>query len=443
MLEWLNDLQWYWMLFLILGSMIGLMVLGMPVPFAFLLVCTVGGFVYYGVEYGIYQVILNMRESVMDLNFLPLPLFVLMGVVIFYSGIGSNMLDTMDKLIGRIPGRLGLIAVAGGTLFATLSGSSMASTALLGTMLVPEMERRGYKKCMSLGPILGSGGLAVMIPPSAIVIFVAAIGHVSVGGALIAIIMPGLLMALLYAAYIIGRSWLQPHIAPAYDVTLPPWRDRMISVAKYILPLGFILFAVLGVIFFGIATPTEAAATGALSTFILAAAYGRMNWTLVKKATWETLTITVMIFMIIVCAKTYSQILAFSGASEGLLMWTSGLPFPPVGIVGFIMVILILVGMVMSVPAMLMIATPLWMPVVAAMGYHPVWFLVLLVLNVEMAGTSPPYGLGLFVMKGVAPPDTKMTDCYWAAMPFLYCDAIVMVLLLFYPQIALWLPGLM
>lgn len=425
------------------GILLVLMTMGVPVAWSFLFVSIVGAIIWWGGEKGLDQLILSIKDSVCSFTFLPIPLFVLMGEIMFQSGIGFSMIDTLDKWMGRMPGRLGLLAVSAGTVFSVMSGNTMSSTALLGSTLTPDMESRGYKKPMSLGPILGSGGLAMMIPPSSLAVFVAAIGNASIAKTLIGIIIPGLLMAFLYAGYIIIRCWLQPSIAPSYDVTPTSLRDKLVSTVRYVLPLGFIIFAVLGVIFMGIATPTEAAATGALSCYILAVANGKLNWQVLKKSTASTLEITVMIFMIIVAAKAFAGLLTFSGATKGLVQVSLGLPLPPIVLIILIQIVLILVGMVMSVMAVLMVAIPMFMPVITAMGFDPVWFLVILLLNVEMATTSPPYGLSLFVMKNVAPIGTKMGDIYRAGLPFLGCDAIVMALLIAFPPVTLWLPSIM
>ena len=408
-----------------------------------MLINVVGVFVLWGGITGLHQLILSIFQSVTIFTLLPIPLFILMGEVMFHSGMGVNLLDALDKWMGRLPGRLGLLAVGGGTLFSTLTGASMGSVAMLGSTLVPEMEKRGYKKPMSLGPILGSGGLAIMIPPSSLAVLLGAIGEISVGRILIAIIIPGLLMAALYAIYIIGRCWLQPSIAPSYEVPPALLLEKVIASVRYVLPLGFVIFLVVGVIFLGIATPTEAAATGTLGTFILAAAFGRLNWEVVKKSIGGAFEITVMIFMIITGATAFSQILAYTGASEGLTEFTIGLPLAPILIIIAMQVVLLFMGMFMSVVGIMMITLPIFVSVVTALGFNPVWFAVIYLLNMEMATTSPPFGLSLFVMKGVAPADTTMGDIYRAALPFLYCDTIAMALIIAFPTIALWLPGLM
>ncbi len=419
------------------------MVSGLPVAFCFMLINIIGAFVLWGGEIGLEQLVLSLFRSVARFTLLPLPLFILMGEVMFHSGLAPNMLDTLDKWLGRLPGRLGLLAVGGGTVLSTLTGAAIASVAMLGSTLVPEMEKRGYKKPMSLGPILGSGGLATMIPPSNLAIILAAIGELSTGKILIAIIIPGLLMALLYAVYIIGRCYLQPSIAPAYEVTLPSLLERLMATVKYILPLGFIIFMVIGVIILGIATPTEAAATGAIGTIILTACYGRLNWEVIRKSFRGTMRITLMMFMVIAGAMAFSYILAFSGATAGLIELTIGLPLPPILIIVVMQIVILFMGMFLNVVSIMMITLPLFLPVVYALGFNEIWFAVIYLINIEMAGTTPPFGLSLFVMKGVAPPDTTMGDIYWAALPFLYCDAIAITLVMAFPLIALWLPNIM
>ncbi|MCK4721649.1 MAG: TRAP transporter large permease subunit, partial [Dehalococcoidia bacterium] len=401
-------MEWQIALLLFFGSLIFLLALGMPVAFSFLLVNIVFMFLFWGGQAGLEQLIESLFVSVASFTLLPIPLFIIMGEVMFRSGVAPRMMDALDKWLGRLPGRLGLLAVGGGTLFGTLSGASMASTAVLGSVLVPEMEKRGYKKPMSLGPILGSGGLAIMIPPSNLAVLLGAVGEISVGRILIAIIIPGLLMAILYATYIIMRCRLQPSIAPAYDIIPPSLSDKLVSTVRYVLPLGFIVFLVVGLIFLGVATPSEAAATGALGTFILAAFYRKLSWDVVKKSVSSTLQVTVMMFMIIAGATAFSHVVAYSGASHGLVQFAMALPLTPVLIIAAMLAVSLFLGMFINLLAIIMLTLPLFIPVVHALGFDPVWFAVIFLLTLEMGATSPPFGLSLFVMKGVAPPGTTM-----------------------------------
>lgn len=436
-------MEWWLVLLLIFGGFLLLMATGLPVAFCFMLVNLIAVSILWGGGGGLEQLILSIDKSVATFSLLALPMFVLMGEVMFQSEVAPFMIDALDKWLGRLPGRLSLLAVASGTVIATLTGVSMSSVAMLGSTLVPDMEKRGYKKSMSIGPIMGSGGLAIMIPPSSLAVFVGAIGQISIGRILIAIIIPGLLMAAIYAAYIIIRCWLQPSLAPTYAVTSPSLLQRLIPTVRYILPVALILFLVVGVILLGIATPTEAAATGALGTFLLAAAYRKLNWRVVKKALSGSIQITVMLLMIIAAATAFSQLLCFTGATTGLCELALGLPVAPILIIVATQVVVLILGMFMGASALIMITLPLFVPFVTTLGFDPVWFAVIFLLNLEIGTMSPPYGMNLFAMQGVAPPGTTMGDIYKAALPFVYCNLVAMALLITFPAIVLWLPGLM
>lgn len=432
-------MDWWLALLIIFGSLIILMVSGLPIAFCFLLVNMAGVFLLMNGGVGLYQLSRSILQSVTTFDLVPLPLFILMGEVMFQSGLATLIMETIDKWLGRLPGRLGLIAVASGTVLAFLTGSSMSATAILGSVLTPDMEKRGYKKSMSLGPIMASGGLAVMIPPSALAVLYGAVVQISVKGILLAIIMPGILMAVLYAAYIIIRCILQPSIAPTYKLPPTPLSSKLVATVRYILPLGLIVFLVIGVIILGIATPTEAAATGTLGTFILVAAYKRLSWEAVKKSFSSSLVISVMILMIITGATAYSQILAFSGATPGLVKFLLALHVHPMLTFIAMQAVVIFLGMFMTTGAIVMVLGPLYMPVVQGMGFDPIWFGVVFLICTEMGFTSPPYGANLFVMQGVAPPGTTLADCYRAALPFLGCTLLAAALVTAFPQIALWL----
>lgn len=419
------------------------MATGIPVAFAFMLINVIGVFLLWGGEAGFHQLALSIYASVSSFIWLPVPLFILMGELMFRSGIATNMIEAMEKWLGRLPGRLGVLTVVVGTIIGALTGSVSASTALLGEVLMPEMERRGYKKPMSLGPILGSAGLAPLIPPSIFAVVVAALIDVSVAKLLIGGIIPGLMSAFLYIGYIIGRCWLNPSLAPTYKIPPVTLSERLAETIKYVLPLGLVIFAVTGVILVGIATPSEAAATGVLSCIILALLYKRLSWEMLKKSLSSTLSITVMIFMIITASVTFSQVLAFSGASKGMTEFVMGLPLPPIFLIIVSQVLLLFLGTFMGSISMIMITIPIFIPVVQAIGFNPLLFGLLMVVNMVMAEKSPPFGMILFVLKGVSPPDTTMEDIFRASVPYLLLDGIVMAVMLASPSLVLWLPNLL
>lgn len=431
-------MDWWLILLIIFGSLIILMLSGMPVAFSFLLINLVGVVILWGGSKGLQQLILSMGGSVATFTLLPVALFILIGEVFFQSGMALRAIDVLDKWMGRMPGRLGLLAVAAGTLFGTLSGMSMASVAMLGSVLVPEMERQGYKKPMSLGPILGSGGLAIMIPPSSLAIILGTLGQFSVGKLLISISFPGLVMATFYSLYIIIRCKLQPHLAPTYEVTPTPLREKITLTVKHVLPLSLVIFLVTGVIFLGIATPSEAAATGAFGAIVLACLYRGLKWERLKEIIYNTIEIAVFILLIITGSTAFSQILAFSGAIGGLTKMVVSLSVPPILLLIAMQSVVLVLGCLMDQVAIMMITIPIFMPVVNILGFNPVWFGVMYLLNLEIATSSPPFGMSLFVMKGVAPYNTTMTDIYLAALPFICLDLLVMALMIIFPAIVIW-----
>lgn len=426
----------------IIGSLVILLLMGIPVAFGFLLVNFAGIFYLMGAV-GFEQLILSIFSSLTKFTLAPVPLFILMGTVIFHSGMALPILDAIDKWLGRVPGRLSIMAVASGAIFANLTGSTLANTALLGTLLVPQMKQRGYKNPMILGPILGTGGLAMIIPPSALAVILGSIAGISIGQLLIAGIIPGFLMASLYGVYIIGRCYLQPHLAPVYEMPPVSFSEKIKSFILYVLPLSSIIFMVLGTIFLGIATPTEAAALGALCAFVLAVLYRKLNIHVIEKSIMGCLEITVMAFMIIAGSIAFSQVLAFSGVSRNLIHFVTRLDMAPIMILIAMQLIILFLGTFMEQISIMMITLPIYMPIVNVLGFNPVWFGILMLLNLEIALTTPPFGMLLFVMKGVSSRDTAMVSIYSAAIPFILCDIIAMALIFAFPAIVTFLPDLM
>ena len=430
-------------LILIIGGLLILMATGMPVAFCFTLITLLGAIVLWGYEAGTTLFIHNVYNSVSKFFLLPISMFMLMGQIMFLTGMGIRMLDVMNKWMGKLPGRLALVSVAFSTLFATMSGSMMAAAALMGSLLIPEMEKRGYSKAMTIGPIMGAGGLAMIIPPSGLAILLAAVSGISIGKLLIAGLIPGLIMAFLYASYIFLRCWLQPSVAPPYNLEPTPLSEKLYDTLRYVVPLTLIIFLVLGLIFLGWSTPTEAAVLGALGSVFLAACYRKLSVKILYDSIMSTVKIAGSIYLILTGAITFSQILAFSGATRELASYVSGLDMPPIMIIIVMQLLLIVIGTFMDTGSMAMVTMPIFMPIITALGVDPVWFGLIILINMEMSAVTPPVGMMLFVMKGVSPPGTTMMDVYKAGLPFLACDLIAIVSVMIFPALALWLPGLM
>ena len=432
-------MEWWLSLSIILIGLFGLLIIRVPVAFCFLILNIIFAYVLWGGGSGVKQIVLSMYSSIGSFVLSPLITFVFMGEVLFHSGMAFKAVNTIDMLMGRLPGRLGLVSIASGTLFGALCGSSTASTAMLGTVLTPEMENRGYSKLLSIGTIMGSGGLAVIIPPSGPAVLLGALAEVSVGSILIAGILPGLFMALLFAIYVIGLSIIKPSMAPTYIPEKISIGDKLVATAKNLLPFSIIIFSVVGVIFLGIATPTESGALGATAAFLLAAIYRAANRDLLKKCALATVRTTVMIYFIIGGALAFSQIMAFTGSTQGMISFISGLNLPAYLIVGIMMFMVLFLGTFMDSVAIMMITLPIFMPIIKVMGFNEVQFCILLLISIETGFLTPPFGLNLFVMKGVATKGTTTIDIYKAVIPFLIINIIVIVILIFVPQITLTL----
>ena len=435
-------MEWWVPLLLLIGGAVFIMLLGLPVGISFLFTNLLGTLFFMGGFSGFKLLILNLEESLTSFGLLTVPMFILMGEVMFHSRMALRAIDALDYWIGKIPGRLGLLAVASGTIFAATSGSTLANTSMLGSLLIPEMERRGYKKAMTIGPIIGCGALAMLIPPSILAVILATLIEVSVGGMLIGGILPGLLLASLYAIYIVGRSWMQPEIAPPYDLPATPLAKKIKETVTYVLPLGFIIFLVVGIIFLGVATPSEAAAMGAVGSIILSSFYGEMNRQVLRKCLFGTIKLTTTMFIIIMASTMFSQILAFSGASSGLVQAVVDLKLSPLLVLISMQVSLLFLGCFMDNLSIAVIAVPIFMPVLKALGFDPLWVGVMTLINMDMGNLTPPFGLQLFVMKGMQ-PSTPMAEIIRSAFPFLLCEAVTLILVMIFPQIALYLPGLM
>jgi tripartite ATP-independent transporter DctM subunit len=435
-------MEWFEALGLLIGSILVLMAIGMPVALAFLAANIIGAWLFMGGARGVTLMLNNGFGSLTNFALVPIPLFLLMGEIFFHTGLGARMFNAIDKLLGRLSGRLSYVTVLGGTAFSTLSGSSMGSTALLGSLMVPEMTERGYKKKMSIGPILGTGGLAIIIPPSALAVLLATLARVDVGALLIAGIIPGLILAGFYIATIFIQTKLDPDAAPAYDIETFSLGHKLGLLFKDILPMLSVMVLIVFGMVGGLITPSEAAAFGALGVLLLAVVFRCLTWAAMKRSIIGALRVTLMAYLIVFGSATFSQLLAFSGASSGLVRWATSFDLAPIAMLMAMFAVLLLLGMFMEQISMMLLTVPIFFPLAVTLGFDPIWFALIILLALEISFTTPPFGLLLFVMKGVAPKDTTMREIYGAAFPYIGCSMLLVVLLIIFPQLALWLPSL-
>ncbi len=447
------ELPWWLTLIMFFSLLLALMATGMPVALAFALLNIIGLFMVKG-TLGLQLLPGSVYRSVATFNLLAIPMFFLLGEVLFQSRVIGLTIDVMDRWIGRVRARLLFISLGAGTALATLSGAGMADTALLGTTLHPEMEKRGYDRRLSLGTLMSSGLLAAIIPPSALAVLVGSLAEVSIARLLIAGFIPGLMMATVYGTYIWIRVRMNPTLAPPYVGESATWGARFSGLAL-LTPLGIIVLMVMGFIVLGVTTPSEAAATGAIGAFMVAALYrvlrSRLNATslagvrfdfpVVKDALYGTVYISGMIFLIITGAVALGQLLAFTGATTQFLDFIVSLGISAIVLVILVQLAVLALGFFLDQLSIMLVAIPVLVPILEPLGIDPVWFWVLFLMNISVGAITPPFGMMLFALKGVV-PQASMADLYRASIPFVLLDIIAVGLVIAFPQIATWLPDL-
>ena len=413
------------------------MAMGVPVAFAFLAANLLGAWILVGDWFGPLQVVDNSTSLITSFTLVAVPMFVFMGALLFHSGLALRVFDALETLFGRLPARLSYITVAGGSTFSTLTGSTMANTAMLGSLMIPEMTRRGYAPHMSIGPIIGTGGLAMLIPPSSLGVLLGSLAGLNIGALLIAGILPGLVLAVGYSLVIYLQARLNPASAPSYGVQRVPVKRRVQLVVFNIMPLGLVVFCVVGFIVLGWATPSEAAAFGALSVAALAAFSRRLTVRALRAALASTVRISGMVFLLILSSSVFSQLMAFSGASTAVVEWSIALEAGPYAKLLLMFALMLVLGMFMDQLSIMLLTIPVFFPLATLMGFDPIWFGVVVLLALEMSLTTPPFGLLLFLMQSVAPKGTTLGQVIRAALPYLACDALLLGVLILFPAITL------
>lgn len=432
-------MDWWMILILAIGGLFGLLCLGIPVALAFLTLDVVGLLLLVGPG-GLGLITSSIFDSVGSITFGAIPIFYFLGEILFESKAVDILLDAVDKWIGGLRARLNIVAIGVGTALGALSGSYMADAAVLGSTLLPEMRQRGYDAKLSIGTIVCAGGLGAIIPPSVLAVLIGVLADVSISKLLISGIVPGLFLASLFIIYVLIRVKISPELAPGYSVSEVPLSEKLLALIKT-LPFCIIILLVLGLILLGIATPTESAATGAVGAMIVAGIYKRLNFEVIKKSLLATLKLTGMIFFIFAGSKAFSQVLAYSGATNALLDSVVGLDLSPVLMFFILQSLILLMGCFLDQNSIMMIAIPIYNPVVQAFQFDPIWFWLIFLINMTVGGITPPFGLVLFVIKGVA-PDIPMVDIYKGAIPFVLLILFGMLMISIFPGIAVWLPNL-
>jgi tripartite ATP-independent transporter DctM subunit len=436
-------MSWQLASLLLLGGSTVLLFIGLPVAFSFMAINIVGAILFLGGDAGLSQMLRNSAAAVINFSLTPIPLFVLMGEVLFHTGLALKVIDGIERLVRQVPGRLAVVAVVAGTVFSAISGSTIATTAMLGSLMLPVMLARGYNPVLATGPIMAIGAVDMLIPPSALTVLLGSLSGISISKLLIGGVVPGLILSVAFVGYIIVRAAANPALAPSTAVEERSGWARYDLLVCYVLPLVSIFVVVIGAMSGGIATPTESAALGALATMALAAAYRSLSFDALLKALRGTVGISAMILFIILGATTFSQILSFSGATEGIVSNILGAGLTPFAILAGMMLLLIFLGIFVDQVSMMLITLPVFMPIVQRLGIDLIWFGVLYLICMQLGLLLPPHGLLLMTMKGVAPKEVTMAHIFRAVVPYVAMSLVLLIVIIMVPAIATWLPNVL
>ncbi len=406
-----------------------------------------------GLDYTTLGLVVNRLWKIMDNWILvALPMFIFMGIMLDKSGVAEKLMHSMQELFGRVRGGLAVTVTAIGIILAASTGIIGASVVLLAVMSLPSMTKQGYAMPLALGTIASAGTLGILIPPSIMLVIMADQLGLSVGDLFMGAVFPGLMLGAMYIVYILIYGLVKPEAAPVPADAKPVDLTIVLNVLKAVLPTVLLIFVVLGSIFGGFATPTEASGVGALGATLLAIYNRKFNFTVLKEVMGGTLNTTAYIFAIFIGATCFALVLRELGGDELIESFLTGLPFGPYGIIFFILGVIFLLGFFLDWIEITLIILPLLAPVISALGLeingygvvdNPqlVWFVMLVAMTLQTSFLTPPVGFALFYLKGVCPPNVKLTDIYKGVIPFIALQLVALLILVFWPQLVLWLPA--
>lgn len=429
---------------LFIGLIIGLL-LGFPVPFVMLGVSMMVG--YLGVGQGFFpMMILRVFETMQNYILIAIVLFVFMGIMLEQSGAAERLFTSIHVLLGGLKGGLALAVVVVCTIMAAATGIMGAPVIIMGLFALPEMLKRGYDRALSSGTICAGGTLGILIPPSIMLVVYGPMAGISVGKLFMGAIIPGLILSFLYILYILVKCYLNPRLGPALpaEERRIPVKKKLAMIFTSLLPTLFLVLAVLGTIFFGIAAPTEAAAVGAFASILLAWAYGRLRWQTLKDAVYRTLTVSSMILLIVAAAFVFTGTFMLVGGGDLVKDWLLGLPVGRWGVLIIMALSFFAFGLFMEWVGIVPILVPIFTPVIAALGFNPLWTALLFCVVMQTSFLTPPMAPALFYIKGVAGEELEFgAHIVKGAIPFIILQLIGVALIALFPQLALWLPGIM
>jgi len=428
-------------LILFFGSLLILLAAGFPVAFSLGSLASVFAYWLWGGSSGLFTIVSTSYTKLTDFIIIAIPLFIFMAAMLQHTGIADDLYELIYRFMGPVRGGLAMGTVIICAVFAAMAGISTVATAAMGVIALPSMLNRSYDKRLAVGSICAGGALGILIPPSVIMILYGVEAGVSIGKLFMGGVLPGILLASFFIAYIAVRSWLQPGIAPSTTEHFS-LREKLKVLKGVILPFVLIL-TVLGAIYAGVCTPTEAAGIGAFGALVCAALRGRLTWSNLKQAFAMTVRLNAMVCWIMISAGAFSKMVAVSGLGDWICSSVTGIPVSKWIILVSMQLVFFVLGMFLDPAGIILITTPIFIPIISNLGFDPLWFGVLFTVNMEMAYLTPPFGFNLFVMRGVVPEGISMKDIYRSIIPFVAIQGFCLIFLILFPGIATWLPSRM
>jgi len=432
-------MEWWLIGLLMFCSLFILLTLGVPVGFALISIAIFSGFFIWGTR-GWLTLAANSFSSINNYLLLAAPLFILMGIFVEVSGLGADAFKAIENWLGSLRGGLAIATVAAATIFGAATGFSGIASSAFGPIALPEMANRKYNPGLALGAMGGGSALAVLIPPSVPLLMYGFLSGTSVAKLFYAGLIPGILGALFFMVYISIRVRINPSLAPASSPVT--WREKIINTWR-ILPLFILIFIILGSLWGGFATPTEAASLGGFGAFVIVLCYRRLKYAILKQVLLRTALITAMVFTIIIGAFAFTQILSYSGFVTNVSTLMGNLPVPPWMILALMMLTNLFMGCFFDTLAILFLTIPIYLPIVSHLGFDPIWFGVLIVINSEIGTLTPPVGIALYILKGVAPSEWSFTTAILGVAPYWFLYLFLLIIVALIPPLALWLPNFM
>ncbi|MBU4563609.1 MAG: TRAP transporter large permease subunit [Proteobacteria bacterium] len=422
---------------LLLLLVLVLLALGIPIGFALGGVSVAGVLLLMGPS-GLYMLFATAYGEVTNYLLIAVPLYIFMANMLGVSDLADDLYQAVHSWFGRLRGGLAMGTVVICALFAAMAGISSVATVAMGLIALPSMFKRGYHKNLALGCVSAGGALGILIPPSIIMIIYGSIAEVSIGQLFMGGVIPGILLTLIFVVYIGVRCMINPKLGPPVTERLS-LADKIRTVRGILLPM-LLIGSVLGVIYFGICTPTEAAGIGAAGAVICSLIYRKLTLRNLYQACMRTMRLNAMVLWIMIGAVSFSHLMSLAGLHTHTLDLISKVQAEPWVILIIMQFTFFILGMFLDPAGVIMITTPVFLPIVNQLGFDPVWFGVLFVINMEMAYLTPPFGFNLFIMKGVAPPEVSMGDIYRSIIPYVVLQALCLILVIIFPQLVLWLP---